>query len=89
MNAANLRIAPHVAWQVVGGETVVVDLRSGHALGLNGTAGLIWSSVERSKPEEIALRIAEEYGLAPEAAREDVREFIGELLERQLLAVFE
>lgn len=82
-----LRFAPHVAWQVVGGETVIVDLRNGVAMGLNGSGGTIWKHIGSTSEDAIAQQVADEFDLDLETARSDVEEFVRELLERELIEV--
>lgn len=79
------RHASDLAWQGVGPETVVIDLAQGRSLGLNATAGLVWTLLAEHDDEEIAVELTRRYGLSLEAARADVAELLEALLERGLI----
>jgi hypothetical protein len=64
-----MRIAPELAWQMVDGEGVIVDLPRRRVLGLNPTGSLIFSMLERATEDEIAAEVAE--GLAKAHAQGD------------------
>lgn len=81
-----LKIDPRVAWQVVDGEAVVLDLESGKAVGLNPTGTLVWRYLETEPPEAIARRVAEAFDVEGSAALADVCDFI-DLLRRRNLVV--
>jgi hypothetical protein len=80
------RIDGGLAWQLIDGEAIVVDLVGGRTLGLNGTGSLIWSLLADHEEEEIAQAVAQKFEIDPSAAREDVRAFIQVLRERGLVA---
>lgn len=67
---------PRVAWQVFGGEAVLVDLGSGRTLGLNATAGFIWSKIEEQSIDEIGLALAAQHDISSADAQRDVTEFV-------------
>ena len=46
-----LRLAPELAWQMIDGEGVMVDLPRGCMLGLSPSASLIWSRIGTSSEE--------------------------------------
>jgi Coenzyme PQQ synthesis protein D (PqqD) len=66
---------PRVAWQVFGGEAVLVDLATGQALGLNATGGFVWSKIEEQSLDEIGSALAAEHGISADDARRDAAEF--------------
>jgi hypothetical protein len=74
-----------LAWQAVGPETVVLDLARGRSLGLNATAGLVWTLLPDHDHEEIAAEVARRYDIALETARSDVTRLVDQLLERGLI----
>lgn len=41
---------PHVIAETVGGETIIVDLSSGHYFNLQGSAVDVWDALERHQP---------------------------------------
>jgi hypothetical protein len=79
------RIAPRLAWQTVCDETILVDLESGSALGLNATGSLIWKLLEDHDEEAIINKLTERFEVTPEAARADLHSFIDQLCERSFI----
>jgi hypothetical protein len=80
-----LRVAPELAWQVIDGEGVVIDLPRRRVLGLNPTGSFIWARINTASEEEIALELAREFDVEEEQARSDVRAFVGRLRDRGFL----
>ncbi len=76
---------PRVAWQVIGGEGVLIDLGSGQSLGLNDTAGFIWSNIEEQSIDEIGLALAAQHGISSADAQRDVAEFVASLAAEGML----
>jgi Coenzyme PQQ synthesis protein D (PqqD) len=81
-----LRMAKDLAWQLVDGEGVIVDLERRLVIGLNPTGSLIWSLLKDHDEAAIAAKVAARFDVAPEAAQADVREFF-EVLKARGLAV--
>lgn len=77
--------AEHLAWQMIGGEAVVIDLHSGIAIGLNRTASMIWTLLEDHDAGEIAAALAERFSIATDTATDDLREFASLMCARGLL----
>ncbi len=80
-----LRPVQGLAWQVIDGEAVVLDLRKNRSLGLNETGALVWSLLPFKNEEEIAADLVRRFGIQPARAREDVARLIQALLERGLV----
>jgi hypothetical protein len=78
-------IGGHVAWQVVDGETVLVDLPAGRVLGLSPVASLIWSLVTDHDEAAIAAEVSRQFDVDFDTARRDVAEFTASLRQRGLL----
>lgn len=76
---------PRVAWQVFGGEAVLVHLVSGQTLGLNATGGFIWSKIEEQPLDEIGRSLATRHGISEVDAHRDVAEFVKLLASEGLL----
>ena len=74
-----------VAWQVIDGEAVLVDLVSGDTLGLNETGGWIWSQIDERPVDEIGAQLASRFNLPVADAQRDVAEFIDSLASSGLL----
>jgi hypothetical protein len=67
---------PRVAWQVLGGEGVLVHLASGRTVGLNETGGFIWSKIDDQSIDDIGLTLASQHEVSAANARSDVAEFV-------------
>ena len=83
--AARFKPIRDLAWQTVGPLTVVIDLGRGRSLGLNETAGLVWTLLAEMDDEQIAGEVARRYGIEPERALRDVTAILTTLRERGLL----
>jgi hypothetical protein len=79
------RIGSRVAWQVIAGEVVIVDLVDGKALGLNPTGSFVWTRLTSSSEEEIAAALAAEFTVELPQARNDVAELLADLEQRKLV----
>ncbi len=69
-------------------ETVILDLRNGTYYGLEETGARIWQLLKR--PTSLgALRdaLVQEYAVEPRRCERDLRELLGQLLERRLIRV--
>ena len=80
-----LRLERSLAWQVIDGEAVVIDLARGRMLGLNPAASLIWSLLPDHEEPAIAEALTRSFDLDTETARADVRDFVQSLREQGLV----
>lgn len=80
-----LKLAPQVAWQVIDGEAVIIDLASGVTIGLNPSGTFIWTRLLEHDATAAAEALVSEYGIASEEAVADVAELIATLRERNLV----
>jgi hypothetical protein len=70
------------------GEQVILSMRDGVYYGLDRVGARIWALVQHPRTlEDVAARIAEEYGIAPERALADLLPLATQLVERGLLEV--
>jgi len=70
--------SPHVISETVGGETIVVNLASGHYFSLQGTAVEVWNGLERGDAaENIVLELEHRY----EAADGEIEAAVKKLVE--------
>jgi hypothetical protein len=77
---AHLRPRPDVLARELEGEAVLLDRASGRYFGLNATGVRIWALLAGGGDlTEIRDRLAEEYGLAPEAIEADLLELCAAL----------
>ena len=84
---ARLSIPTQVMSRLVGEETVLLDLASGHYFGLDAVGQLIWESVSEGKCLADAVdAIVAEYEVDRSQAEADVTAFANQLIERGLLA---
>ncbi|PYQ18874.1 MAG: hypothetical protein DMF79_13915 [Acidobacteria bacterium] len=79
------RHAPHLAWQLIGGEAVVIDLAGAKTLGLNPVASLIWSLLPELDEAAIAREMTKRFDVPLEAAKADVHDFLQTLGEQGLV----
>jgi hypothetical protein len=70
---------------MVDGEGIVIDLARTRVLGFNPTGSLVWSLLADQDEDAIVDAVSQRFEIAPDAAREDVREFLATLLERGLI----
>jgi len=74
-----------VAWQIVAGEAILVDLQTGRTLGLNSVGTAIWSHLDKGSRSGIVEEIVREFDVTPTQAARDVEEFLSKLERRGLL----
>lgn len=79
-------IDPRLAWQLVGGEGVVIDVPDRKAFGFNPVGSRIWSLLGEHDEEAIAQTLTREFDVDMETARADVQGFILTLREKRFLA---
>jgi hypothetical protein len=73
---------------VVEGEAVIIDLVTRRVLGLNRTGSLLWSLIDgRRSLGDLAAAASQRFGLSPEAAERDTRDFVGTLVGRGLIGL--
>ena len=77
---------PILAWREIDGELVIISPEESVMHELNATGSFIWSQIDgRQTAEEIAERLAEEYGVPQDTARADTADLLGELLAKKLV----
>jgi hypothetical protein len=78
--------APTTAWRIIEGEAVILSMETKVLRGLNPVGSRVWELIDgRRSVEEIAGLIVKEFDATPEAAAQDVRGFVEELLARGLV----
>lgn len=81
-----VKIGDRVVYEVIEGETVLLDLDSGVYFALNQVATRFWRLIEEGKDVEQALEtMTGEYEVEPQVLRADIEELLGELTERGLV----
>jgi len=80
------RIGPQVAWQIVDGEAIVVDLASGNTIGLNPSGTFLWSQIDgKHDDRDLVSALITHFEVPPAEAESDTREFLGEMTRRALI----
>jgi hypothetical protein len=81
----------HLLSQEIDGEMVLLDLRSGMYLGLNGVGTFVWKLISaRESPVgvgEIAEAVAAEFDVATNTARRDLDQLLEELSSNRLVHI--
>jgi hypothetical protein len=81
------RIDPRLAWQLVDGEGIVIDLPNGKVIGFNPVGSLVWSLLESHPEDAIAGEVARRFAIDDlDAVRADVRSFVSDLVARGFVA---
>ncbi len=81
-----MRIAQQVAWQIIDGEALLVDLGTGKTLGLNPTATWLWSHLDGRSATELAAELAAAFDVSSSDAERDVDEFLALLRRKNLIS---
>ena len=80
-----LRRAPHVAWVAVDDDVVALD-PAGRAHVITATGALLWPLLDgRTTVAELAADVADVFGIDPDAAVADVRQFVDDMVGCELL----
>jgi Coenzyme PQQ synthesis protein D (PqqD) len=78
--------ADALEWTELEGEIVALDLRTSRYLAVNRTGAAIWSLlVEGATEAELAARVSDRFEVPAQTAEGDVRTFLDQLTERDLL----
>jgi hypothetical protein len=86
--SARVRIAPEVMIREVGGESVILDLKTERYLGLNEVGTRMWQVLMDSASIQAAYHtLLEEYDVGPAQLEEDLRELLDRLLENVLITI--
>lgn len=71
---------------MVGDETVILHLGHGTYYGLNPIGSMIWEGLKAGQDlTEIRAAIVSEYAVSDEVAEDDMRRFISDLLDHEIL----
>ena len=77
-----------IVWRHLDGETVLLNLDSGHYYNLNKTGSLIWILLSEKKTAQEAIqRISQKYHISPRRAAHDFDEMVESLQGEGLLAI--
>ena len=85
---ARLALSPEVLLQEVGGEGVLLDLKSESYFGLDAVGTRIWRLVEDDGHLKVVhAKLLEEFDVEPARLENDLKELIGRLAEAGLVNV--
>jgi hypothetical protein len=85
---ARVAIAPDVLIREIGGESVILDLKSQRYLGLDAVGTRMWHALIESNSVQAAYdALLAEYEVEPAQLEEDIREFLDRLLENELISI--
>jgi hypothetical protein len=80
------RVAPEVLIQEVGGESVLLDLKTERYLGLDEVGTRMWQALLASDSIQAAYdTLLAEYDVTPEQLEGDLRDLLNRLLENELI----
>jgi coenzyme PQQ synthesis protein D (PqqD) len=84
--SSRARTAPDVLIQELGGESVLLDLKTERYLGLNEVGTRMWQALLESDSIQHAYdALLAEYDVTPQQLEQDLRELIDRLLENALI----
>jgi hypothetical protein len=87
---ARLRRIEGIAWRIIEGEAVLVNVRRDDVMHLNPVASFLWSSLDgQASLEDIARSMTEEYDVDLEEALADTIAFAGSLVEQGAAEIVE
>ncbi|HEY6738570.1 MAG TPA: PqqD family protein [Actinopolymorphaceae bacterium] len=82
----SVRVPDHVHHVDDSRNVVVMNADNGRVFGLDNSGALIWRTLAETGSEDVAARaIADRYGITDDRARTDVRAFVDQLVEQELL----
>lgn len=83
-------VKPSVASEMIEGEAVIMDLRSGHYFSARDTGALVWDWLDKGHSDrQVAQRLAAQCHIEETEAHAGVSKFISELLAKDLVRISE
>ncbi len=76
-----LRAEPRIAWQILAGEAILLDLDNGRVIGLNETGTFLWPRLQDAEESELIESLVSEFEVDRETARRDLARFVALLKE--------
>ena len=71
-----LTVHARVAWQVLDGKAVLIDLERSTALGFNATGSFLWERLPGSTPEDLAAALTGAFAVEQSQADTEVAGFL-------------
>ena len=86
--ADRVLIAPDVLIRSIGGESVILDLKSQRYLGLDEVGTRMWQALLEADSVQAAYdALLDEYEVEPKKLEQDIREFLADLLANKLISI--
>lgn len=86
MTIRSINIAPEVIFRGIGGEAVILNLKTERYLGLDEVGTRIWEVLQASGSVESSFKtLLEEYDVEPSRLERHLNEFIDKLIENGLV----
>ncbi len=83
---SKMKISEHVRTTITQDGAVLMNIKGGHMVTLNPIGSIIWQQLSDGRsPEQIAARLASEFGVPREQACADVNEFLEQLEAQHLI----
>ena len=83
---SKMKISEHVRTTMTQDGAVLMNIKGGHMVTLNPIGYIIWQQLSDGRsPEQIAARLASEFGIPREQASADVNEFLEHLEAQHLI----
>jgi hypothetical protein len=81
-----MRVSENVRTTITQDGAVLMNIKGGHMITLNPIGSIIWQQLSDGRsPEQIADRLASEFGIPREQASADVNEFLEQLEAQHLI----
>lgn len=81
------RLRRDLTWRIVGGSTLVLDVRTSKYLSVSGAGIVIWEMLaEGTTRDQIVARLLDEFDVDADTAAMHVDTFLADLAQRGLLA---
>jgi hypothetical protein len=71
-----IRVAEHTAWEEDGDAVLVMDVRTGDVVRLDGTSRALWLLAPGLTPDALVGAAATAYGLSPDDIRDEVQAWL-------------
>ena len=74
----------------IGEEFVMMDIDSGFYFGMNSVGSIIWDNLEQAKTfNELVVKLMAEFNVDAKICEQDTKDFLVQLLEKNLIKVVE
>jgi Coenzyme PQQ synthesis protein D (PqqD) len=86
--SSRVLVPPDILISQVGGESVILNLKSEHYFGLDGMGTEMWAAMTNSESIQTAYdKLLNEYEVEPEQLRRDLQDLLEKLVEHGLVEI--